>query len=153
MSLSIRDCSLMTVGQRFLRIYKDWEIKTPPIKETKMFKNRFILVLGVLSLLLVTMAVSNPFSNSSPVGVEGASDFYQRHPDWTWASRNQNAAVPVTGASDFSDYYQRHPELSAPVEVSIDTTDFYFRHHGPLSLARLIDLTDYFFRHLELKSR
>ena len=80
-----------------------------------MFKNRFFLVIGVLSLVLVTMAISNPKSNVSLAADQGASDFYQRHPDWTWASNAQNSVVPVTGNSEASDYFQRHPELSAPV--------------------------------------
>jgi hypothetical protein len=37
-------------------------------KETKMFKNRFLLVLGVLSLLLVATAVSLPLSNATNAG-------------------------------------------------------------------------------------
>jgi hypothetical protein len=119
-----------------------------------MFKNRFILVLGVLSLLLVTMAVSNPFSSASPASREGASDFYQRHPDWTWAVNDQSAIVPVTGDAAFPDYYQRHPELRIPVEASVDMTDYYFRHPElRTSTTKSIDLTDYFFRHPELRSK
>jgi hypothetical protein len=40
-------------------------------KEIKMFKNRFLIVLGVLSLLLVAMAISFPLSNS-PTSAERA---------------------------------------------------------------------------------
>lgn len=93
-----------------------------------MFKSRFILVLAVLSLVLTTMAVSNPFSGASPAIDQGATDFYQRHPDWTWAINDQNAVIPVTGDSAFPDYHQRHPELSGPREISVDTTDYFFRH-------------------------
>jgi len=93
-----------------------------------MFKNRFILVLGVLSLLLVTMAVSNPLSSASPARDQGASDFYQQHPDWMWAINDQNVVIPLTGDAAFPDYHQRHPELSVRVEASVDTTDYYFRH-------------------------
>ena len=113
-----------------------------------MFKNRFILVLGVLSLLLVTVAVSYPHSNAFFAADQGGSDFYQRHPEWNWTIDDENSVVPVTGESAFPDYYQRHPELSAPVTITIDTTDYFFRH--PQSLAstmKSIDLTDYFFRH------
>ena len=114
-----------------------------------MFKNRFLLVLGAISLLLVTMAVSKPRSNASPA----ASDFYQRHPDWTWAINDQNVVSPATGDSAFPDYFQRHPELSAPVAISIDTTDYFFRHPElRASTTKSIDLTDYFFRHPELRS-
>jgi len=116
-----------------------------------MIKNRIILVLGVLSLVLVTMAVSYPRSSASLAADQAASDFYQRHPDWTWAVPAP-AAIPVTGDAAFPDYYQRHPELSSPVEASIDTTDYYFRHPELRSPAKSIDLTDYFFRHPELRS-
>src|SRR5215211_7117504 len=125
----------------------DWEHNIPPVQETKMFKNRFLLVLGVVSLLLVTMAVSNPAADER----EGASDFHQRHPDWTWTVNQQNAIIPVTGDSVFPDYFQRHPELTIPMESSLDTTDYFFRHPELRpSTAKSIDLTDYFFRHPEL---
>src|SRR5215216_1299787 len=35
--------------------------------------------------------------------IEGANDFYQRHPDWTWAIKDQNAVIPLTGDSAFPD--------------------------------------------------
>jgi len=132
-----------------------------------MFKSRFLLVLGVISLLSVTMAISYPRSNSSSTADQAASDFYQRHPDWTWAINDQSAVIPVTGDSAFPDYYQRHPELSVPAvlglgasdyfqrhpeltvsaEASVDMTDYYFRHAAPRSSSKTVDLTDYFFRH------
>ena len=132
-----------------------------------MFKNRFLLVLGVISLLSVTMAVSYPRSNASSTADQAASDFYQRHPDWTWAINDQHAVIPLTGDSAFPDYYQRHPELSmpaiigleasdyfqrhpeltAPTDASVDMTDYYFRQAAIQASARTIDLTDYFFRH------
>jgi hypothetical protein len=112
-----------------------------------MFTNRFIFVLSVLSLLLVTLAVSKPFSKASPERINEATDFHQRHPEWTWAINNQNVVIPITGDSVFPDYYQRHPELRAPVEISIDTTDYVFRHPELIAPVRHIDLTDYYFRH------
>ena len=133
-----------------------------------MFKNRFLVVIGVISLLLVTLAVSTARSNASPTADHGATDFYQRHPDWTWAINDQKVSIPVTGASAFpdyyqrhlelsaspiiglgaSDYFQRHPELTVPsAEASVDVTDFYFRHRGSLPISTTIDLADYFFRH------
>jgi len=102
-----------------------------------MFTNRFILVLGVASLLLVTMAVSKPFSKASPEGFNEATDFYQRHPDWIWGIKDQNAAIPETGASAFPDYYQRHPELSVSVEMPADTTDYFFRHPNSETLPHV----------------
>ena len=132
-----------------------------------MFTNRFILVLGLLSLLLVTVVVSKPISNATPERINEATDFYQRHPGWTWAIDIERASIPATGASAFpdyyqrhlelsmspivglgaSDYFQRHPELIAPAEAFIDMTDYYFRHRGSLPTSTTIDLTDYFFRH------
>ena len=99
-----------------------------------MFTNRFILVLGVASLLLVTMAVSKPFSKASAEGFNEATDFYQRHPDWTWAVNDQNAGNPAAGASSFPDYFQRHPELSAPSVVGLGASD-YFQRHPELSAS------------------
>ena len=45
-----------------------------------------------------------------------ASDFYQRHPEWTWTVRDTSVVIPVTGGSAFPDYFQRHPELIASAE-------------------------------------
>jgi hypothetical protein len=92
-----------------------------------MFNNRFILVISVLSLMLVTVAVSYPRSNASLALDQGASDFYQRHPDWMRTINVPNAVIPVTRDTGFPDYYQRHPELSMPAR-SIDLTDYYLRH-------------------------
>jgi len=132
-----------------------------------MFNNRFLAVLGFVSLLLVNMAVSQPRSNTS----QTASDFHQRHPDWTWTINHKNTVIPVTGDSTFPDYYQRHPELSVPTvlgltasdyfirhselvipaEVAIDMTDYYFRQTVLLSSSKMLDLTDYFFRHRDAR--
>jgi hypothetical protein len=88
----------------------------------------------VASIVITVIAISTlavaPFSANSPASLAGANDFYQRHPDWRWASnmeatgmtidmmryrtKNQNlssAAKPI----DLSDYYLRHPELRVPV--------------------------------------
>jgi hypothetical protein len=138
-----------------------------------MFKNRFLFVIGLVSLLLVTMAVATPRSQASLAADQGASDFYQRHPDWTWAINDQNVVVPVTGDSAFpdyyqrhlelsapavvglgaSDYFQRHPELVAPAAASVDLTDYYFRQQVLFPAGKTIDLTDYYFRYPELTSK
>ena len=110
-----------------------------------MIKNRFLLVLGVFSLLLVTMAVSRPFSNNTISNIEGANDFYQRHRNWT---RNLEG----------SDYVERHPNRSA---ASIDLSgDFALRHPGwTLSIPNAVipvtgsfEASDYFLRHPELRT-
>ena len=80
-----------------------------------MYKNRFILVLGLLSMLLAGMAVTQPHPLVSSATGQAASDFYQRHPDWTWEINDQDAVIPLTGDSAFPDYFQRHPELKIPV--------------------------------------
>ena len=119
-----------------------------------MFKNRFLLVLSVISLFLVTMAVSNPQSNPSLAADQTASDFHQRHPEWTWtrrsvpdltdyANRHPELGVSSKDTLAASDYFQRHPELVARAEFSADLTDYFFRLPAAGST---IDLTDYFFR-------
>ena len=120
-----------------------------------MNKNRIILFVGLLSVLLVAMAVSRPLSNiptaeelswpPRPVMVSGVdetllsdyherqaamsvaevADFYQRHPDWVSI---QQAVIPVVGSSETSDYFQRHRELSTPAET--DRTDLYQNYPG-----------------------
>jgi hypothetical protein len=132
-----------------------------------MFKNRFLLVLGLISILSVTLAVSYVRPNAARPVDQGASDFYQRHPYWTWTVKGQNGVIPITGASAFPDYFQRHPELTVPsilgldasdyfmrhpklsasANVSVDMTDYYFRQAASQPPSRNIDPTDYFFRH------
>jgi hypothetical protein len=125
-------------------------------KETKMFKNRFLLllVLGVISILSVSMAGSYARPIASLPADLVDSDFYQRHPDWVWAVNAQNALIPVTRASAFPDYFQRHPELSASPRInspilSLEGSDYFQRHPGLTipSVEASVDMTDYFFRH------
>lgn len=119
-----------------------------------MFKNRFLLILGVISLLSVTMAVAYPGSNTSLTMDQTDSDFYQRHPDWTWAVNDQNASSPVTGDSAFPDYYQRHRELSLSAVSGLGASDYFQRHPELTAPAEAsVDLTDYYFRHPELTSK
>ena len=125
-----------------------------------MFKNRFLLVLGVVSLLLISMAISSFRSTAAPVNKEAASDFYQRHPDWTGSSSAPVAVYPdyfqrhpelvaasVSGAGA-SDYFERHPELVKPVIVERDD---YFQRHPELIVkaGTAADLSDYYFRHID----
>ena len=111
-----------------------------------MFKSRFLLVLGVFSLLLATMAVSRPFSSDSISSIEGANDFYQRHPNW-----NRNL--------EGSDYYERHPELSgSAVSIADIAGDFALRHpewtvsvqNEVVPVSGIFEASDYFQRHPEL---
>ena len=113
-----------------------------------MFKNRVLVVIGVISLLLVTMAVSLPFPNASLTTGQGASDFYQRHPDWTWTINPQNASIPVTSDLAFPDYYQRHLQLRTPAISGLTASDYFQRHPELIAPAEaLVDMTDYYFRH------
>ena len=125
-----------------------------------MFKNRFLLVLSVVSLLLVSMAISSFRSNaSSSKDIAAASDFYQRHPEWAWAipaaevaapsdyfQRHPELTVSLILGVGASDYFQRHPELTASAEASADLTDYYFRQQEQAKSGS--DLTDYYFRHV-----
>jgi hypothetical protein len=56
-------------------------------------------------------------------------------------------AIPITGNSAFPDYAQRHPELTMPMNIPVDTTDYFFRHSEFGYPANTDDATDYFFRH------
>src|SRR5215211_2264211 len=118
-----------------------------------MFKNRFILILGVLSLVLMTMAVSNPFSSASPVVDQSNTDFHQRNPDWQWVASDQKTIIPLTGDAAFPDYHQRHPELSVPAILGLGASDYFQRHPELTAPADAsVDMTDYFFRHPELSA-
>lgn len=126
-----------------------------------MFKNRFLLVLGVFSLLLVTMALSRPFSSRPASSIEGANDFYQRHPGWSrspdtsdyyrrHAGRRESAAPVIDLTGDFA---LRHPEwtidlqfAAVPVTAASAFSDYFQRHPELRKGGRVIDLTDYFFR-------
>jgi hypothetical protein len=114
-----------------------------------MFNNRFLVVIVVISLLSVTLAVSGPRHKPAPVADQVGSDFYQRHQDWTWTIRDQNA-IFVTSDSVFPDYYQRHLELRNRAILGLTASD-YFQRHPELSASveRSIDTTDYFFRQLD----
>jgi hypothetical protein len=80
-------------------------------KEIKMFKNRFVLIVALLSLMLVSLAVSGPISRSSdPASLNGFS---------------RPVFVPET--DNLSDYAQRHPELRVPAG-KVDMTDYFARH-------------------------
>lgn len=104
-----------------------------------MLKNRFLLSLSIVSLLLVSMAISSFRSNApSSTNIAAASDFHQRHPHWTWAIPAAKAAAP-------SDYFQRHPELTKPAIVGLGASD-YFQRHPEIVAPVSTDLTDYYFR-------
>jgi len=128
-----------------------------PIKETKMFKNRFILILAVFSLLLVTIAVSRPFGSAptaeelnwparpviAPVtGSTELSDFAERHANWN--AEVASVGIPVTGAIDLSDYYLRLESMK-----SADASDYILRHPELRIVNNTADMSDYYIRHPE----
>ena len=133
-----------------------------------MFKNRFLLVLGVFSFLLVTMAVSRPFSNDSVSSIAGANDFYQRHRNWNrnlagsdyYERHSAPSGSTAANADIASDFALRHPEwtVSVPNAAISLTNSFeasdYFQRHPELSLSveSAADLRDYFVRHPELRT-
>ena len=108
-----------------------------------MFKNRFLFVLGVVSVLLVSLAASGFATPPSPSNRTAAGEQAVNISNWTWMV--PPSAVTITA----SDYYQRHPELStlngntagnfaiehsnwtwsvAPSAVTIVASDYYQRH-------------------------
>ncbi len=68
-----------------------------------MFKNRFLIIPGVLSLLLVAMVISFPLSN-------------------TPTSAERGRAADATRWTAMGEYYQRHPELTELSITSVATT-------------------------------
>jgi hypothetical protein len=136
-----------------------------------MNKNRFILIIGLLSVLLVAMAVSRPLAKTA-TAVEsrgpsasdlsdyhqrqaelnssasaGAGDFYQRHPDRASGLNN--------------DFYQKYPGkwvsraagVTIPVTGSSAASDYFQRHPELIAPAGIAaDVTDYFLRHPELSA-
>ena len=131
-----------------------------------MFNNRILLGIGIVSLLLVTMAVSRPLTNTSVPDAAGANDFYQRHPDWIrnavgsdYYERHSALNGSTTYIADLAgDFALRHPEwtvgvpnLAIPVTGILEASDYFQRHPQPSSSVNsTLDLTDYFVRHPEL---
>ena len=110
-----------------------------------MFKNRFLLSLGIVSLVLVSLAISSFRNNASLSNRDAANDFAQRHSNWSWSA--------VAPAAAYSDYSQRHPELSNLTALGQGASDYYERHanqKNPLVQER--DNSDYFLRHPELSA-
>jgi hypothetical protein len=140
-----------------------------------MNKNRFILIVGLLSVLLVTMAVSRPFGGlptaeklswpPRPVMVSAVdntllSDYHERQAAMAGNSADLandfyqrhtnwasefNIGIPVTGNSESLDYFQRHPERIAG--IAVDMTDYFIRHPELSVPQTSTDLSDYFLRH------
>ena len=73
-----------------------------------MFKNRFVLIVAVLSLLLATLTVSGTISAASKPA--------------------RPVIGPAASDSEYADYSQRHPELRVSVVNAVDTTDYFLRH-------------------------
>ena len=92
-----------------------------------MFKNRFLLVIAVLSLMTVTVAISGPFSNA-PASTQsnsssiGSPAFYEyRRGEW---SSNAVVASSMGGAAF---YAYRQGEWSINLNPQRDTSNSAFR--------------------------
>ena len=119
-----------------------------------------VAILAAAVIVVLTFAVAPALSVSKPAVVpvtglsDSTSDYFLRHPEWTWASSNQAAVIPVTGSTDLSDYFLRHPELIPStgmiIDTAIDTSDYFLRHPELSAPAAVtIDTDDYFLRHPE----
>jgi len=72
--------------------------------ETKTFKNRFLVVLGVISLLWVTMAVSSPRSNAASAILQ-SKDAYRDVPLALAFSSREGVSTPYRLANGASSLY------------------------------------------------
>jgi hypothetical protein len=79
-----------------------------------MSKNRLPLIAAVLLILVVSLAVSRPFTND-PISTD-------------LSAAPAPISVLVTGAEDASDYYQRHSDRSNSGAAAVDMSDFFIRH-------------------------
>ena len=57
-----------------------------------MYRKHFLRVLTLLSILLVSLAISGFNLWTYPANRQPASDFYQRHPGWSWATQEHDAS-------------------------------------------------------------
>jgi hypothetical protein len=118
-----------------------------------MNKNHLFFGISAIALLLMGLAIFNPFKANTRVNREVASDFYQRHPDWIWKADPQNALIPVTGDSVFPDYFQRHPEQVDLAALGQGASDYFERHPELVQAPKSdLDLTDYYCRHPDSRS-
>jgi hypothetical protein len=121
-------------------------------------RNSNLFLIGALAIVIIALltiaivpAISAPQPAFAPAPrlSEAGSDFYQRHPDWTWTVSTINAV----GNSALSDYFQRHPELTVPSILGLRASDYFQRHPELTAPADAsVDMTDYFFRHSELSA-
>jgi len=57
-----------------------------------MIRKRFLRILSLLSILLISLAISGFNLWTYPAKNQQATDFYQRHPGWTWAIQEHDAS-------------------------------------------------------------
>jgi hypothetical protein len=141
-------------------------LPTSPVKENKMFTNRYskistgllILVVAFVSVSFITRdlsltggAVTSRVGSNTylplPPGKQThlynvareARILYHRHP-----SKNSSISAAV-----YSDYFERHPELSNLAALGLGASDYAERHPELSAKASSsVDMTDYYFRHL-----
>jgi hypothetical protein len=130
-----------------------------------MFKNRFILIVGLLSIVLVTMAVSRPSGSTPIVAREGSNDFYQRHSNGNrtlaatdYYARHPELRLSAGSIADLAgDFSLRHPEWTISVQNAtipmtgiLEASDYFQRYSAQQAPLAAVELTDYFARHPEL---
>jgi hypothetical protein len=122
-----------------------------------MFKNRFLLMLGIISLVLVSFAISSFRASDAlskreaawnlaarrshdPAAASAYLDaIMKRQAAWDYAERRTDAAAPAGAYSAAImkrqavwDYAERRTDAAAPAGVysgaEVDLTDYYFRH-------------------------
>lgn len=102
-----------------------------------MFTNRFLLIISILSLLLVSLALAGRLSIPD-------TDYFQRHPYLRLAVGNSVDTTdyffrhPEAKSLDLTDYFLRHPELRSGLTVSIDIAS----DHAPLDECFDVSLSE-----------
>jgi hypothetical protein len=84
-----------------------------------MFTNRFLLVISILSLLLVSLAVANPFTHDP----EPVDTSWPPRPDYSHLSEKPMALAPVDLVEAYRLYHQSE-WASVPIPA-VDLTAYY----------------------------
>jgi hypothetical protein len=82
-----------------------------------MFNRRFLLALSIVSILFISLVISSFGYRTLPSRAEAASDFYQRHPNWTWSIKGETVY--------HLDCFRRELHLSKPSSLKIDASNYF----------------------------